>query len=274
MNRTENLLAREAARRIGRVLVVDANPASARMVAELLKTLGVANISMQVTGAEALSACAQLEPEIIFTELAGPRLNGLEMVKTLRRSSLACRKAPVIMITAGATASAIIAARNAGVHEFLRRPFTLGDLARRLEAVTQNPRDWIEAMNYIGPDRRRFNSGDYQGPRKRLSDDPKVADADRIRQALRILRSAVEKIEDDPLQALRSMHAQAATLKACAMAVSDMKLITAVSALQRSLQAATDNGRLARRDIEAGAAGLWAFETEEPVGGDANLVEL
>ena len=38
----------------------------------------------------------------------------------------------------------------------MRKPFTIGDLERRLEAVTLKPRDWVEAVQYVGPDRRRF----------------------------------------------------------------------------------------------------------------------
>nr|6SFT_A Chain A, Two-component receiver protein CleD [Caulobacter vibrioides NA1000] len=32
------------------------------------------------------------------------------------------------------------------------------------------PREWVEAVAYVGPDRRRFNSADYKGPRKRKAD--------------------------------------------------------------------------------------------------------
>src|SRR5215217_8938999 len=59
---------------------------------------------------------------------------------------------------------------DAGVHEFLRKPFTSGDLLKRVENVALKPRTWIEAVGYVGPDRRRFNSGEYSGPTKRKSD--------------------------------------------------------------------------------------------------------
>ena len=45
-----------------------------------------------------------------------------------------CRQAPVITVTGAATAGAILAARDAGVHEFLRKPYSMKDLVRRLEA--------------------------------------------------------------------------------------------------------------------------------------------
>ena len=274
MSLSTNLLTTDVAALARRVLVVDSNPPGARMVAEFLKTLGVGSISLETSGSGAMAACEHIEPQVIFTELNGPKLNGLDLVRKLRRSDLACRKAPVVMITAEATAAAIIAARDSGVHEFLRRPFTLGQLTKRLEAVMLHPREWVEAINYVGPDRRRFNSGDYKGPRKRLADHPQPADAERIRQALQILRSALAAIESEPAQALRSMQAQAATLKACAMAGANLKMTMAVSTFLRSLQAAVDTGRMVRADLEAGAIGLWAFETGEPALDDGNMVEL
>ena len=78
---------------------------------------------------------------------------------------------------AEATAASINGARNAGVHEFLLKPYTAGDLFKRVENVMLKPRPWIEAVMYVGPDRRRFNSGEFAGAKKRRSDGaPSVAD--------------------------------------------------------------------------------------------------
>src|SRR5205814_7862660 len=71
-------------------------------------------------------------------------------------------------------------------------------ILRRLEAVALRQRDWVEAVNYVGPDRRRFNSGDYQGSLKRRSDTPATPDSERMAQALKILRSAINAIGTDP----------------------------------------------------------------------------
>jgi DNA-binding response OmpR family regulator len=119
----------------------------------------------------------------------------------------------VIVVTAEATAAAIVSSRNSKGARILRKPFTTKDLVRRLKAQTLRARDWIGAIDYIGPDRWRFNCGDYQGPRKRKSDHPTMAAAARIRHAPIILKSPIKAIESDPIQALRSMQAQAGDLK-------------------------------------------------------------
>jgi CheY-like chemotaxis protein len=248
-----------------RVLIVDAVATNARLVGELLKGLGAKQIFVEATSAAAAATCKLIDPQLIITNLTGPGLNGLDFVRGLRRSHMACRQAPVIVVTAEATASSIVASRNAGVHEFLRRPFTMRDLMRRLEAALLHPREWVEAINYVGPDRRRFNSGDYEGPLKRQVDHPPTADAARVRQALNILKTAIAAIERDPMQALRSMQAQAAALHATAKVVADLKLTAAVAVLQRCLAVAAESGSLSRADVEASAASLWAFMPDEAV---------
>jgi CheY-like chemotaxis protein len=125
------------------------------------------------------------------------------------------------MVTADAFAHTIKGARDSGVHEFLRKPFTAADLIRRVEAVTLKPRDWIEAMSYVGPDRRRFNSGEYSGKRKRCSDATRNSSDAQARAAAidrsgRILKSAVSQFDADPVQARRAIAEQASVLKATA----------------------------------------------------------
>jgi len=263
MNITAGTNARQLTARLQRVLLLDARQASARMTADLVKGLGAGRIYTETVEAAALETCQQLEPQLLIIELAGPNFDGLRFAKTLRRSRMACRAAPIIMVTAEATAATIVGARNAGVHEFLRKPFAIRDLSRRIEAVLLTRRDWIEAVAYVGPDRRRFNSGEYQGPKKRQADQAADEDARRIDQALKILKSALSAVESDPEQARRSLQAQAQDLHAIAIKTSDLKLMSAVAPLQRAMIAVGEAGPLSRPALEAAAAGLWAFAPAE-----------
>lgn len=250
---------RRFGRHLERVLVLEPQTASARLLVELLKGLGGRQINVQSTAAKALSAARLEDPQIIFTEFQGQDLDGLEFVRRLRRSEFDCRQAAVIMTTSEATAGAILGARDAGVHEFLRKPFNIKDLVRRIEAVTLKPRDWVEGVAYIGPDRRRFNSGDYKGPRKRKADTAAASSGARIEQALRIVKAALVAIEHDPMQAHRAMAAQAVDLIKLAVVVGDTRLATTASALQTTLQASQLTGHLDRGTLEAVCAPLWAY---------------
>lgn len=240
-----------------RVLIVDPDPAGAAAIGEMMRRIGRPELSVETSNAKALKACAKSDPQVIVAELSSEAVDGVAFTRALRRSDLACRKAPVILVTGEATAGAILAARDAGVHEFLRRPFTVRDLVRRLDAALLRPRAWVEAVAYVGPDRRRFNSGDYKGPLKRHADTEAAEDFARIGQALKILRSAIGAIDHDPAQALRAMRAQASDLRTAAGAIGDTRLASAAEGLQRYLlENAVESLRAA--ELEQRAAPLLA----------------
>ncbi|WP_312063819.1 response regulator [Brevundimonas sp.] len=223
---------------VRRVLIVDPNPAAARLLSDLLKGFGSRDVAVESDEARVIDLAREMEPGLILTERAGPRLDGEALARRIRRSSLSCRRVPIIMVTAEATASSIKGARDAGVHEFLRKPFTSGDLFRRVENLATKPRDWVEAVGYIGPDRRRFNSDDYAGPGKRKADKPASAAEAVVAvkdQAMRILASAIAQFDSDPMQAVRAIKQQAETLKALAIKTGDASLAIAAAGLETTL---------------------------------------
>jgi len=225
---------------VKRVLIVDPNPHAARLLTDIMKGLGARDIVVQLDEKHALKAASELEPGLIFTERTGEGLDGESLAKALRRSHMNCRRAPIIMITAEATARTILGARDSGIHEFLRKPFTSADLFKRVENVALKPRDWVEAVGYIGPDRRRFNSGEFSGAGKRKADRSDTGGAGQAEakdQAMRILGAALDQFDSDPMQAVRAIREQAATLKMLAMKVSDSRLAVAVGALEVSMAA-------------------------------------
>ncbi len=247
---------------VRRVLIVDPNPASARLLADLIKGLGGRDIFFEPEERRALEMAREVDPQIIFVERGGLRLDGEAFTKKLRRSVLSCRKVPVIMMTADATATSIKGARDAGVHEFLRKPFTAGDLLKRVAVVSLKARDWIEAVGYVGPDRRRFNSGEYSGSRKRKADKAQSegeVQAAAIDQAVRILRSALTQFDSDPTQALRAIREQSSTLKRLSTSGGgEARLAVAVSSLEMVLA----RGAPTRADLEAPIKGVLELYPE------------
>ena len=158
---------------IERVLIVDPNLGSTQVLGDLLKDMGARQRLHASTTRKALELVAERAPQLIFVEFAAPGLDSVEFTTQLRRSTLAARSAPVIVITADTREASIKAARDSGAHEFLSKPFTGGHVFRRVENVTLKPRPWIEAQMYVGPDRRRFNSGAFEGDKKRRGDSSK-----------------------------------------------------------------------------------------------------
>ena len=240
---------------ISRVVIVDPNSAPARLLSDLLKGIGARDVMIEGFEDRALHVVQEMEPGLILTERSGTHLDGERFVRRLRKSNLASRAAPIIMVTAEATASSITGARDAGVHEFLRKPFTSNDLFRRVENIALKPRDWIEGMTYIGPDRRRFNSGEYAGPRKRKQDQDVAGPAAIKEQSLKILNAALNQFDNDPTQALRSAGRQAETLKALGIKTGDADLAVAASRLETMLA----NGPVTRAMLKAPVEALLAL---------------
>jgi DNA-binding response OmpR family regulator len=245
------------AAKMQRVLIVDPNTAAVRLLADQLRHVG----NVQIFHAPSIEAgwgmARTVDPMLVFVEHASSGCDGQALARKIRRSDLACRENPIIMCTAEATAEAIFGARDAGIHEFMRKPFTIKDLERRLEAVTLKPRDWVEAVQYVGPDRRRFNSAEYKGPRKRKA-DASGAPAARLSQALRIVKSAAQALDSDPAQARRALAAQAVELKKVGEAIKDARLVEAAVALE-----ACTSGGMARTELVKRIDGLMGFLVED-----------
>lgn len=257
------------ARFLQRVLVLDSQVPGLRLLVQLLKDLGARSVFAETSAKAALITAQEQSPQMIFIEYSGSGWDGIEFARTVRRSELRCRKSPIVMVSSEATAQAILGARDAGVHEFLRKPYTMGDLIRRIEAVTARPRGWVEAVQYVGPDRRRFNSAEYTGPRKRRSDQKADSDAGRLEQALRILKAALEAIERDPRQAMRAMQAQAVDLLRVAASLADAKLAAGAAQLQLELDEIAKSGSIDGPKLRAAARPLLLYL---PTGARASAV--
>lgn len=254
------------AAKVQRVMVVDPNPATARLLSEQLRPLGGVQIFSAASAEKGYAMARATDPQLIFVDHcgAGAGIDGLDFTRRIRRSDLACREAPVIMCTSEATTKVIFGARDAGVHEFMRKPFNLKDLERRLEAVALKSRDWIEAVAYVGPDRRRFNSADYKGPRKRKADATDTPAA-RLSQALRIVKSAAQALDSDPAQARRALAAQALELRRVGEAVKEPRLIQAAEALTACTQSEMA-GPSARVELVKRIDALMGFMAPEEPG--------
>ncbi|MDB5459328.1 MAG: hypothetical protein JWO72_1069, partial [Caulobacteraceae bacterium] len=142
-------------------------------------------------------------------------------------------------------------------------PYAMGDLQKRIDAVSGKPRDWIEGMRYIGPDRRRFNSAEYSGPRKRRTDGS--VKTQKVNQALKIVQSATAAVETDPVQALRALATQMRILIEVSAGQEQLKKLGAVAMHFQTYLGSTavrENG-LTRDQVETFAANLMLVTPAE-----------
>ncbi|WP_152658836.1 response regulator [Devosia chinhatensis] len=138
------------------VLIIDPQPHMASLVASMFRTLGRRDIREVNTSSQALTELDRRAYDVIVIDDAVAEPDAVDLVRRLRANPTGInRLAPVIMMSAAPDAASITAARDAGVTEFLRKPFAVAHLQSRLETIASKPRAFIEAETYTGPDRRR-----------------------------------------------------------------------------------------------------------------------
>lgn len=137
-------------------LIIDPQPNMASLVGAMLRSIGRRDIYEAFDDKAARLELARHDFELIIIDEALPGTDAVELVRSLRRDrDSRNRLTPVIMMAAAPGAARIAAARDAGVTEFLRKPFAANHLKSRLDTIAASPRPFIEAAAYAGPDRRR-----------------------------------------------------------------------------------------------------------------------
>lgn len=138
------------------VLIIDPQPNMAALIATMARSIGRRDIREAYDANQAL---VELRRRIFDVVILDDALNGADAVDFVRRlrTTRDCqnRLTPIVMMAASPDAARIAAARDAGINEFLRKPFAATHLKARLDAIAGQPRAFIEAEAYTGPDRRR-----------------------------------------------------------------------------------------------------------------------
>ncbi|MCB9983576.1 MAG: response regulator [Rhodospirillales bacterium] len=153
------------------VLIIEDTIPMLKLVSSVLETLGVGNIYTAANGQEGYKTFCENTPDIIITDWHMYPTSGIELVDKIRNNPASPnRMIPIVMMTGFSVLPRVEQARDTGVTEFLVKPFSANDLARRIAYVINRPRDFIETPDYFGPDRRRRKGESYKGPYRRISD--------------------------------------------------------------------------------------------------------
>jgi two-component system, chemotaxis family, chemotaxis protein CheY len=115
-------------------LVVDDFSTMRRIVRNLLKELGFANVDEAEDGAVALQKLQAGGFDFVVTDWNMPNMDGLQLLQAIR-STPDLKHLPVLMITAEAKKENIIAAAQAGASGYIVKPFTAGTLSEKLSKI-------------------------------------------------------------------------------------------------------------------------------------------
>jgi two-component system, chemotaxis family, chemotaxis protein CheY len=116
------------------VLVVDDYKTMIRIIRNLLKQLGFEDVDEAADGTEALGKMRERRYGLVISDWNMEPMTGYELLKQVRAdTSLA--KTPFIMVTAESKTENVIAAKKAGVNNYIVKPFNAQTLKGKIEAV-------------------------------------------------------------------------------------------------------------------------------------------
>jgi len=116
------------------VLVVDDYKAMVRIIQNLLKSLGFTNVHGALTGEEAIAKIAETDYGLIISDWKMEPMSGLDLLVKLR-SDDQHKTRPFIMVTGEAKTENVVAAKRAGVNNYIVKPFNAQTLKQKIVAV-------------------------------------------------------------------------------------------------------------------------------------------
>jgi two-component system chemotaxis response regulator CheY len=119
-----------------RFLVVDDFSTMRRIVRNLLKEVGYANVDEAEDGSVALAKLKGGGFDFVVTDLNMPNMNGFELLTAIRGDE-ALRGLPVLLVTAEAKKEDIVTAAQAGASGYIVKPFTKATLEDKLNKIIQ-----------------------------------------------------------------------------------------------------------------------------------------
>ena len=117
-----------------KVLIVDDFATMRRILKNILKQIGFKNLVEADDGTSAWEILQGQTIDLIISDWNMPKMTGLELLKKVRASDQ-YKRTPFLMVTAEAQKQNIIEAVQAGVSNYVVKPFTAEAISDKLEKI-------------------------------------------------------------------------------------------------------------------------------------------
>jgi DNA-binding response OmpR family regulator len=128
-----------------RVLVVDDERKIRDLVGSYLEREGYA-VTLAATGRAAMEAAVRVHPDLIVLDLRLPDIPGEEVARSIREVS----PVPILMLTAKSAEDDRVAGLRIGADDYLVKPFSVRELAARVEAVLRRTSGQRRRVSFSG----------------------------------------------------------------------------------------------------------------------------
>jgi two-component system chemotaxis response regulator CheY len=116
------------------ILIVDDYKTMIRIIRNLLKQLGFEDVDEAADGSEALNKMRGRRYGLVISDWNMEPMTGYELLKEVRADPT-LGKTPFIMVTAESKTENVIAAKKAGVNNYIVKPFNAQTLRSKIDAV-------------------------------------------------------------------------------------------------------------------------------------------
>ncbi|MFW0777406.1 MAG: response regulator [Rickettsiales bacterium] len=116
------------------ILVIDDYNTMRRIVRNLLKQLGFDNVDEAADGAEAFAKLQEKPFSLVISDWNMEPMSGMELLKKVRADEK-LKGLPFIMVTAESKPENVIAAKQAGVSNYIVKPFNAETLKTKMSSV-------------------------------------------------------------------------------------------------------------------------------------------
>jgi len=116
------------------ILIVDDYKTMLRIIRNLLRQSGFTNVDEASDGSEALARLRDKEYGLVISDWNMQPMTGLELLREVRADG-ALTALPFIMITAESKAENVVAAKEAGVNNYIVKPFNAETLKAKITSV-------------------------------------------------------------------------------------------------------------------------------------------
>ena len=116
------------------LLIVDDYKTMLRIIRNLLKQIGFDNVDEATDGSTALQRLREKNYGLVISDWNMEPMTGLQLLKEIRSDSK-LKHIPFIMITSESRTENVIAAKEAGVSNYIVKPFNADALKQKLQAI-------------------------------------------------------------------------------------------------------------------------------------------
>ncbi|HJB99480.1 MAG TPA: response regulator [Candidatus Flavonifractor merdavium] len=121
---------------MAKILIVDDAAFMRKVIRDTLTKSGYTDLYEAVDGADAVEKYSEISPNLVLMDITMPNMDGLEALKAIRAKD---SNANVVMCSAMGQEAMVMEAVQAGIKDFIVKPFKSDRLLKAVTSIVGNP---------------------------------------------------------------------------------------------------------------------------------------